>query len=178
MYGVVGEAIANVANTTYEKVVEDRIFKPLGLSSTGFTDGKQVLNKESIGQTLSAYTFNVRSRRTADFAPFGLGWLVDSYKGQIVYTHAATGPIWPSSRMRILWLPHLANVKVTELTTFLPLYIVDELLDLPRTLDWINGTSIEATQNTYALFDGFAQGVGIPERAFQTSQSNTGWTLL
>ncbi|KAG0378446.1 hypothetical protein BGX24_003847 [Mortierella sp. AD032] len=37
MYAVAGEAAANVAGTSYEQVVLDKIFAPLGLSNTGFS---------------------------------------------------------------------------------------------------------------------------------------------
>ncbi|KAK3808876.1 MAG: beta-lactamase/transpeptidase-like protein [Linnemannia gamsii] len=37
MYGVAGEAAANVAGTSYEQVVHDKIIEPLKLSNTGFS---------------------------------------------------------------------------------------------------------------------------------------------
>ncbi|KAG9071481.1 hypothetical protein KI688_005693 [Linnemannia hyalina] len=37
MYAVAGEAAANVAGTTYEQLVHDKILTPLGLSNTGFS---------------------------------------------------------------------------------------------------------------------------------------------
>ncbi|KAK3835456.1 MAG: beta-lactamase/transpeptidase-like protein [Linnemannia gamsii] len=37
MYAVAGEAAANVAGTSYEQVIHDKIFAPLGLSNTGFS---------------------------------------------------------------------------------------------------------------------------------------------
>ncbi|KAG0276323.1 hypothetical protein BGZ95_007694 [Linnemannia exigua] len=37
MYAVAGEAAANVAGTSYEQLVHDKIFAPLGLSNTGFS---------------------------------------------------------------------------------------------------------------------------------------------
>lgn len=37
MYAVAGEAGANVAGTTYEQLVQDKIITPLGLSNTGFS---------------------------------------------------------------------------------------------------------------------------------------------
>ncbi|KAK3819335.1 MAG: beta-lactamase/transpeptidase-like protein [Linnemannia elongata] len=37
MYAVAGEAAANVAGTTYEQLVSDKILIPLGLSNTGFS---------------------------------------------------------------------------------------------------------------------------------------------
>ncbi|KAG0356746.1 hypothetical protein BG005_004320 [Podila minutissima] len=40
MYCVAGEAAANVASVPFEQLVRDKIFKPLGLSSMGFTMGE------------------------------------------------------------------------------------------------------------------------------------------
>ncbi|KAH7056549.1 beta-lactamase/transpeptidase-like protein [Linnemannia elongata] len=37
MYAVAGEAAANVAGTTYEQLVHDKVITPLGLSNTGFS---------------------------------------------------------------------------------------------------------------------------------------------
>ncbi|KAF9276971.1 hypothetical protein BGZ88_001432 [Linnemannia elongata] len=37
MYAVVGEVAANVAGTTYEQLVHDKVITPLGLSNTGFS---------------------------------------------------------------------------------------------------------------------------------------------
>jgi len=57
----------------------------------GELDGIQVLNKESLEETLKGHNFANNSRRTSDFGPvdaYGLGWLMNSYKGQgPMYSH-------------------------------------------------------------------------------------------
>lgn len=45
MYGVAGEAAANVAGVSYEELVRTKVFKPLGLSSTGFSTMEMKKNR-------------------------------------------------------------------------------------------------------------------------------------
>ncbi|KAG0086755.1 hypothetical protein BGZ92_007896 [Podila epicladia] len=45
MYAVAGEAAANVAGVTLEQLVHDKVFKPLGLSNTGFSMAEMTKNK-------------------------------------------------------------------------------------------------------------------------------------
>lgn len=45
---------------------------------------------------------------------------------------------------------HITNVDVTELPVYLPYYIADELLGLPKTRDWIRDVSVEASKGIYA----------------------------
>jgi len=62
------------------------------IMQSGMQDGKQVLNKESVEETKTAYSiFENKTKRTPEFAPvstYGLGWFIDSYKGQAVYRHS------------------------------------------------------------------------------------------
>lgn len=157
MYGVAGEAAANVAGMSYEELVSTKILEPLGLKNTGFSqmamkghgldyampyhaasfesaqrgeffkgyldeiympdapagdlysnvfdlarwgrvimqsgvlNGEQILNKESVEETKNGYTFRKYKRRTQEFPPvqaYGLGWILDGYKGQISYHHS------------------------------------------------------------------------------------------
>ena len=157
IYAVAGEAAAHVAGTSYENLVIDKVIRPLGLNSTGFSqktmkhlhpdnyalpyegmsyetaekgefkvlplselymayapagdaysnvldlvkwgkavmdlgvlDGKQVLNKTSVEETLKAHTISFGSRREGYGATltYGLGWLLDSYKGHVYYRHS------------------------------------------------------------------------------------------
>lgn len=177
MYTVIGEASANVAGTTYEKLVEEKILKPLGLENTGFgpiemskrfknyaiphnaasyedaqmgkfitgyldpiylseapsgdihsnvldlvrwgriimqsgqVDGKQVLNKTSVDQLLVGYTFMTGSKRTPEFAPvqaYGMGWMLDSYKGKNYFTHGKTTT---EQRLRLMSIFPLAQYQ-------------------------------------------------------------------
>ncbi|KAF9958721.1 hypothetical protein BGZ70_009110 [Mortierella alpina] len=57
----------------------------------GEQNGKQVLNKEAIQETLKPQTIIRGRRRGPQFPPminYGLGWMIDSYKGRAVYKHS------------------------------------------------------------------------------------------
>jgi hypothetical protein len=56
----------------------------------GELDGEQILNKESVIEQLRARTIYRSERSSPEFAPsstYGLGWFMDSYKGQAMYYH-------------------------------------------------------------------------------------------
>lgn len=56
----------------------------------GELDGKQVLNKESIQETLKPHNIVYLPQRRHDFGPtmgYGLGWMLDSYKGRTIIQH-------------------------------------------------------------------------------------------
>ncbi|KAF9133990.1 hypothetical protein BG015_003482 [Linnemannia schmuckeri] len=221
MYAVAGEASARAAGVSYEELVKTKVFEPLGLNNTGFSqstmkhfsdyalpygaasfedakrgsfvpgeliedylrdapagdiysnvldlvrwgrvvlkggevDGKQVLNKESLAETWTAHTFSLATRRSPDFAPFqgyGLGWFIDTYKGHAKYSH---GGLISGYKSGLDIYPDLdlviavqANVNKAALTEHLSHYILDELLDLPRTQDWLFGVSLEETEAEY-----------------------------
>ncbi|KAH7056548.1 beta-lactamase/transpeptidase-like protein [Linnemannia elongata] len=225
MYAVAGEAAARVAGVPYEEFVTTKVFEPLGLTNTGFSqselkqfsdyalpynansfenakegtfirgeliedylrdapagdiysnvldlvrwgrallkggevDGKQALNKESIAETWAGRTFAVATRRSPDFAPvqaYGLGWAIDAYKGHAKYTHGGliTGytsglDIYPDLDLVVAVL---ANVNKTALTEHVSHYILDELLGLPRTQDWLFGVSPKETKEKYTMAD-------------------------
>ncbi|KAF9093707.1 hypothetical protein BGX23_002994 [Mortierella sp. AD031] len=132
----------------------------------GEVDGKQVLNKEkNIGETLTGRTFITGSRRTPDFAPvvaYGLGWGIDAYKGHAVYEH--TGGV-SAYRSSIAIYPDL-DLVVTVLTNFscgyiirnLSYYIVDELLGLPKTEDWLFEKIIKGTKRSFEMYDMVTKG--------------------
>lgn len=56
----------------------------------GELDGKQVLNKASVQETLKPHNIMKAKARRPDFAPttgYGLGWVLDSYKGHTIMSH-------------------------------------------------------------------------------------------
>ncbi|KAF9951260.1 hypothetical protein BGZ70_001053 [Mortierella alpina] len=235
MYGVAGEAAANVAGMSYEELVETKVLKPLGLSSTGFStkemrknpnhalpyeaasfkdaqngvfkplpldnmatacapsgdiysnvldlvhwgqiimnygehNGTQLLNRDSVMEMLSGHTIDFKGRRTPEFGPlraYGLGWGLDSYKGYIVYKHGGHNPGYVSSLSLFpdaeLVIAHLINVDSAALNSNTPLYIADELLNLPRTQDWLGAVNLNETRDTYEEIAQEAQG-DFPER--------------
>ncbi|KAF9326308.1 hypothetical protein BGZ91_001997, partial [Linnemannia elongata] len=154
MYGVAGEAAANVAGMSYSELMRTKIFDPLGLKDAGLShpemakrpnyampyraasfedakngiyeegyidpipmpdapagdvymnvldlvkwgrvilkegelDGKQVLDKASVQETLKSQNILAKTRQPG-FAPttgYGLGWMLDSYKGHAIMHH-------------------------------------------------------------------------------------------
>lgn len=62
-----------------------------------------------------------------------------------------------------LVVAHLANIYITDLPSNLPYYIADGLLDLPKTVDWINEVTPKTTQETYDMFAMIRNG-NLPDR--------------
>ncbi|KAF9360633.1 hypothetical protein BGX26_008471, partial [Mortierella sp. AD094] len=124
----------------------------------GELDGKQILNKESVQETLTARTI-VSARRRVDrpeFAPvvtYGLGWVMDSYKGHNFYWHNGGLPWFTSDLIMFpdedLVIAQLFNVQISVLAQNLARHIADELLDLPRTKDWVFVEAVEQTKTSY-----------------------------
>ncbi|OAQ30797.1 beta-lactamase/transpeptidase-like protein [Linnemannia elongata AG-77] len=235
MYAVAGEAGARVAGVSYEELVKTKVFEPLGLTNSGFSqsalkqfsnyalpydaasfedakkgnfirgeldedyltdapagdiysnvldlvrygravlkggevDGKQVLNKENVAEAWTGRTFSLATRRTPDFAPvqgYGLGWAIDAYKGHAKYSHnglisgyRSSLDIYPDLDLVVA---AQANVNKTVLTDNLSHYILDELLDLPRTQDWLFDVSPTKTERTYTMSEKALRG-DFPEK--------------
>lgn len=60
------------------------------VSKLGELNGRQVLSRDSVEETLKAHTIMDSAPRTAEFSRtlnYGFGWNVDSYKGLPVYRH-------------------------------------------------------------------------------------------
>ncbi|KAK3833181.1 MAG: beta-lactamase/transpeptidase-like protein [Linnemannia gamsii] len=234
-YTIAGEAAANVAGIPYEKLVEAKVFRPLGLSNTGFSpiemgkrpnhgmphyadsfqdaqqgrfhegclgeeikleapagdiysnvldlvtwgrtimhhgvlDGKQILNKESVIEQLKARTIDRSERSSLEFAPsstYGMGWFMDSYKGQAMYYHggnvlgfSSNIVLFPDSDLVVAVL---SNLFIAMLPNYVPYYLADEILDLPRTQDWMGDVVINRTIEAYRYIEKNNQGT-IPPR--------------
>ncbi|KAF9431476.1 hypothetical protein BGZ76_000253 [Entomortierella beljakovae] len=224
MYAVGGIAAANAADMQYEDLVREKIFKPLGLKSAGFTteemtkfknyaspynaatyedaiegrfnrlpltnvadaiapsgnihsnvldlvrwgqtimkngelDGKQVMNKDNVIETLTGQSILTKSQSgfPPEFPPtsaYGLGWVLESYKGNNNYWH--NGAI-DGYRSNLIMFPDselvvgiLTNAGDSTLQMGIPYYIADEILGLPKTRDWI-GNAINDTKTNYEL---------------------------
>ncbi|KAF9097818.1 hypothetical protein BGX27_000910, partial [Mortierella sp. AM989] len=134
----------------------------------GEQDGKQILNKDSVIEMLSGQSIMSKYKSTPDFGPvtaYGLGWILDSYKGNIVYSHGggidgyrSYLAVYPDSELVIA---HLANTDFAYLSLF-NFYIADEVLGLPKTMDWIQKT-VNITQGLYAS-QAEAEKGELPER--------------
>ncbi|KAG0289375.1 hypothetical protein BGZ96_007072 [Linnemannia gamsii] len=124
----------------------------------GELDGKQVLNKECIQETLKSHNILNLPKRRPGFAPtlgYGLGWSLDFYKGHACIQHDGGNPGYRSYLAFYpdddLVIAHLANIFITELPRNLQYYIADGILELPKTEDWINEVTHEMTQETYDM---------------------------
>ncbi|KAK3829856.1 MAG: beta-lactamase/transpeptidase-like protein [Linnemannia elongata] len=235
IYGVAGEAAANVAGMSYAELIETKIFDPLGLKDAGLSlpemkrrpnyampynaasyeeakkgiveegymdeipmadapagdiymnvldlakwasvimkegelEGKQVLNKASVQETLKSHNFAQLPQRRRDFAPtlgYGFGWMLDTYKGHTYIQHGGGNPGY---RSNVAFYPDddlvvacLSNINFTDLPPKLSFYIADGLLGLHKTDDWINEIAPRRTQETYEMFARMEEG-NIPER--------------
>ncbi|KAF9137200.1 hypothetical protein BG015_002806 [Linnemannia schmuckeri] len=136
----------------------------------GELDGKQILNKESIQETLKSHNIIQLPQRRRDFSPtmrYGLGWMLDSYKGHAIIHHGGCNSGY---RSHLAFYPdddlvvaHLTNIYITDLPTNLPYYIADGLLELPKTVNWLEEVSPKTTQETYDMFAMIRKG-NLPDR--------------
>ncbi|KAF9427765.1 hypothetical protein BGZ76_002201 [Entomortierella beljakovae] len=128
----------------------------------GMQDGKQVLSKDSIKEILTAQSIYIKGRRTADFgatATYGMGWILDSYKGNVMYHHGGHVfgyitylALFPDQELVIA---HLSNIETSTLSANLVYLIADEILGLSKTQDWTE----KAIQDAKDGFKGRAEGV-------------------
>ncbi|KAF9149573.1 hypothetical protein BG015_008641 [Linnemannia schmuckeri] len=123
----------------------------------GELDGKQVLSKESIQETLKSQSIVDDEERRPGFAPtvgYGLGWLLDSYKGHTCFRHGGSNPGYQSHLAIFpeddLVVAHLTNIDITELPSCLLYYIADEMLGLPKMTDWLSDEiTVHKTRDSY-----------------------------
>ncbi|KAF9341235.1 hypothetical protein BGZ91_010156 [Linnemannia elongata] len=125
----------------------------------GELDGKQVLNKESVQETLKTQSCAPLPQRRRDFAPtlgYGFGWMLDTYKGHTYIQHGGGNPGY---RSNLAFYPDddlvvacLTNIDITDLPSKLSFYVADGLLGLHKTDDWINETFLKKTQEFYKMY--------------------------
>ncbi|KAF9187402.1 hypothetical protein BGZ51_001308 [Haplosporangium sp. Z 767] len=137
---------------------------------TGALEGRQVLNKDSIQETLKPHSIFSEPVRGPEFSPtatYGLGWWFDSYKGHVFYRHTgsiagfrANMTIFP---YQDLVIAQLSNIFPTELGNNLVYHIADELFDLCRTQDWLFDVAVSETQGYYTMIADFLKG-NMPEK--------------
>ncbi|KAG0058614.1 hypothetical protein BGZ89_001142 [Linnemannia elongata] len=140
----------------------------------GELDGKQVLDKESIRETLKPQSIaNDDENRRPGFAltlGYGLGWMLDSYKGHTCVRHGGSNPGYQSNLAFFpdddLVVAHLTNIDITELPFSLPYYIADGMLGLPITIEWLSDENV--VQETRESYENVAEdlkgGDDLPER--------------
>ncbi|KAG0204122.1 hypothetical protein BGX28_003845 [Mortierella sp. GBA30] len=138
----------------------------------GELDGKQVLNKENIEETLKPKTIVDLPFLLNDFPPminYGLGWVLANYKGHTVYHHP--GNVWGYSCRLIMFpdddlvIAQLHNIVRPELARHIQFHIADHILNLPKTKDWISVEAVNGTKEYYENFAKESEGIGrVPER--------------
>ncbi|KAF9572218.1 hypothetical protein EC968_010156 [Mortierella alpina] len=116
----------------------------------------QILSKEGVERTLTPTSIvdAADTRRSPDFGAivtYGSGWGIDSYKGHVHYRHNG-GISGFQSSLKIfpdddLVIAHLYNISTASFDA--SYYIVDELLGLPKTVDWIFDDAFEDTKKEY-----------------------------
>ncbi|KAF9996085.1 hypothetical protein BGZ65_008307 [Modicella reniformis] len=126
------------------------------IMQSGMLDGKQILNKDSVEETKSGHTFMRKELEGPEFFPtvaYGFGWIINTYKGQLVYRHDGSNPgyrtnltLFPEAELVIA---HFANLERGDFIIDAPWYIADELLGLPKTRDWINDVSVKRCKARY-----------------------------
>ncbi|KAF9897467.1 hypothetical protein BX616_005544, partial [Lobosporangium transversale] len=138
-------------------------------------EGQQVLSKDSAKELLRAHSIVASEDQVTEFGPalvYGLGWLIDSYKGNPIYYHSLViyGGHVAGFFSNLFFMPgqelviaHLTNTDLAELPSLLPYYIADELFNLPRTQDWLNDKVINSTKLTFERRGKMAQG-DLPKR--------------
>ncbi|KAF9143139.1 hypothetical protein BGX30_001259 [Mortierella sp. GBA39] len=148
----------------------------------GELDGKQVLNKKSIQETLKAQSIVDDEERRPGFSPtlgYGLGWMLDSYKGHTCFRHGGSNPGYQSNLAFFpdddLVVAHLTNIDVTELPFSLLHYIADGMLGLPTTIEWLSDeTAVQETRESYdEVAKDLEGGDDFPERIENQPPSHT-----
>ncbi|KAG0016905.1 hypothetical protein BGZ82_000898 [Podila clonocystis] len=148
------------------------------MMGTGALDGSQVLNKESIEYIQTGHSIMTGTRRGPEFGAveaYGLAWIIDSYKGQLVNRHSGSVPgyrsnsvLFPNAELAVMVL---TNMDRTQLPIFLPYYIADSLLSLPKTKDWLMDVAVADTKKIYKGAVEIAEGNHLPPQIKNTAVS-------
>ncbi|KAF8917774.1 hypothetical protein BGZ58_004982 [Dissophora ornata] len=118
---------------------------------------------------LSAHTIVRSTRSTPEFSPssaYGMGWFMDTYKGQSIYYHGGNVPgftsnmvLFPDSDLVVVVLSNIYNAR---LPTYVPYYLADEILGLTETRDWMGKVAVDMTRMTYESTANEARGTFPP----------------
>lgn len=92
MYSVAGEAAANVEGTLYEKVVETKVLKPLGLTNTGFSP-MEMKNRPNYSMPFFAASFKDAQEGSFTMAPLD----------EIYMTRAPAGDMYSNVLDLVRW---------------------------------------------------------------------------
>ncbi|KAH7044876.1 beta-lactamase/transpeptidase-like protein [Linnemannia elongata] len=148
----------------------------------GAVDGKQVLNRMSVEETLKPRTFEWNDRpnfRWVEFDPIfsiGFGWMQDTYCGQRYITAHGTDmgygsdvTIFPDHDLVIAMLANTSTFG--HVCSFLPFSIATPILDLPDVKVvkdeegddiWIKVGAIPLAKEAYAGVEMIGEGIFLP----------------
>ncbi|KAG0360603.1 hypothetical protein BG005_010299 [Podila minutissima] len=148
------------------------------MMGTGALDGTQILNKESIEYIQTGHSVMTGTRRGSEFGAveaYGLAWIIDTYKGQLVYRHSGSvagyrsnSAHFPNAELAVMVL---TNMDHAQLPIFLPYYVADSLLNLPKTKDWLMDVAVADTQDIYTESEKIAKGDHLPPQIKNTALS-------
>ncbi|KAG0028078.1 hypothetical protein BGZ82_008628 [Podila clonocystis] len=177
LYAVAGEAAARVAGVPFEKVVRDKIFRPLGLSNTGFSmpemsEGSNFAvpflrdsYEDAKGGRFTELPLDNAIQKVAaagdvyssalDLARWGQAIM----KGGSSFGYITNLALFPNEELVVV---HLTNADVTTLPQVTAFHIADELLGLPKSRDWLNNATA-STKLCFARQDQTIKG-DFPER--------------
>ncbi|KAF9934582.1 hypothetical protein FBU30_001346 [Linnemannia zychae] len=138
----------------------------------GELNGVQVLNKEALKECVTPHSIMLNKMgRGKDFAiaaNYGFAWELDSYKGNNFYFHTGSIvgfrgslAIYPDADIVVAFL---TNTHKSSLRTYIPFYIVDQILRLKRTEDWLSVVAVRETQLEYDEADKSRRGVSLPSQ--------------
>ncbi|KAI8596036.1 hypothetical protein EDD21DRAFT_17737 [Dissophora ornata] len=135
----------------------------------GELDGKQIFDKESVTEMLSAHTIVRTQRSIPEFSPssaYGMGWFMETYKGQSIYYHGGNVLGFTSNIVLFpdsdLVVAVLSNIFAAQLPTFVPFYLADEILGLTETQDWMGEVAVGLTRNLYESIANVTHGTFPP----------------
>ncbi|KAG0360990.1 hypothetical protein BG005_009450 [Podila minutissima] len=137
--------------------------------SEGMVDGKQVLSKANIAATLTSQTVYAGYVRHPDLAPstqYGMGWVLNQYKGNNIFEHGGHHfgyvtnlALFPNAELVVA---HVTNAGTTGLPMYLAYHVADQLLGLPKSIDWLNVNAILASKNMWAWEKAREKGIFPP----------------
>ncbi|KAG9065227.1 hypothetical protein KI688_002550 [Linnemannia hyalina] len=142
----------------------------------GAVDGKQVLNRMSVEETLKAFTFDWSDKPNywAEFDPiysYGFGWMLDSFCGQRYFNarYASDVTFFPDHDLVVVML---ANTSVFgHVNSFLQFSIATPMLNISgvKTIkdenghdSWIEKGAIPIAEEGYAGIEFIGGGVFLP----------------
>ncbi|KAG0041984.1 hypothetical protein BGZ83_001041, partial [Gryganskiella cystojenkinii] len=101
-------------------------------------------------------------------ANYGMGWFMDSYKGQSMYYHGGNTLGFSSNILLFpdseLVITVLSNTYGAVLRDTIPYYLADEILNLPKTKDWLGKETMDKTELVFKSSADAAAGVDLPPR--------------